>query len=108
MPVFRVAQGKRTIDGRRGAVTSVVILPKYTVNGEETIITKDVNYCEIYLDSKTTENITIKSMTDTLIVADYPIDEEYYEVELQKGSAIQLSFVKNVWYIMSSDGLKTS
>lgn len=107
MPVIKTISNKKN-SSVGGSVTSVVILPKYKTKGEEYIITKDVTLCEVHLDSQTTDKVTIKSMTDTLIIGDYPIDEEFYEVELQKGSSIELKFVRNAWYIMSSDGLKTS
>jgi len=47
-------------------------------------------------------------MTDVLVVADKPIDEEFDEIELQKGSSVELLSASNWWYIMSSDGLKNS
>lgn len=108
MPVFKINQGRRLIDGRKLGVTSIVILPKYKVNGEETIIVKDVDFCELTLDHESSEYLIIKSMTNTLIKSDYLIDEEFEEIELQKGSSIELRFIQNYWYVMSSDGLKTS
>ena len=62
----------------------------------------------IDLDSNTTEHITIKALCDVLVVADYSIDDEYDEVELNPGASIELRFVKDGWFIMSSDGLKNS
>lgn len=85
----------------------VVIMEKeYITNGESYIIVRGVPHCTIKLDSKTTEKVTIKAMTDVLIIADKPIDEEYDEIELQKGASVELLSASKWWYIMSSDGLK--
>jgi hypothetical protein len=42
------------------------------------------------------------------VVGDKEIDEEFTEIELQSGASIELRFIKNGWFIMSSDGLKNS
>ena len=36
------------------------------------------------------------------------IDEEFNEVELNKGSCVEFKFIGDFWYILSSDGLKNS
>jgi len=81
---------------------------KYTTSGDHIIIVKDVKLCELTLDSKTTKQVKIKSMADTLIKGDYSIDEEYDEIYLNSGASIELCFIEDGWYIMSSDGLKNS
>jgi len=85
---------------------SVVVV--HTINGESFVIIRGVPFCTLNLNSKTTEKVTIKAMTDVLVVADKPIDEEFDEIELQKGSSVELLSASNWWYIMSSDGLKNS
>jgi hypothetical protein len=87
----------------------VVIMEKeYTTNGESYIIVRGTPHCTLKLNSKTTEKVTIKAMTDVLVIADKPIDEEYDEIELQKGASVELLSASKWWYIMSSDGLKNS
>jgi len=36
------------------------------------------------------------------------IDEEYDEINIEKGACVEFRLVMNNWYIMSSDGLKLS
>ena len=86
----------------------VVVQDEYTTNGESFVIIRGVPFCTLNLNSKTTEKVTIKAMTDVVVVADKPIDEEFDEIELQKGSSVELLSASNWWYIMSSDGLKNS
>jgi len=101
---------KKTINGAPTTVyeSVVVVQDEYTTYGETYIIVRGVPFSTLNLDSNTTERITIKAMTDVLIVADKPIDEEFNEIELQKGSSVELLSASKWWYIMSSDGLKNS
>lgn len=87
---------------------TIVKSDKYETSGESIIIVKDVKLCELTLDSTTTSCVKIKSLADTLIKGDYSIDDEYDEIYLNSGSSIEICFVDNGWYIMSSDGLKNS
>jgi hypothetical protein len=109
MPIIKSTPVTKIINGlvKKTSVTSVVIMEKYTTSGEDAVITKDIP-CTLTLDNETTDHITIKSMVDTLVVSDKLIDEDYNEIELQRGSSIELRFVNDGWYIMSSDGLKNS
>jgi hypothetical protein len=43
-----------------------------------------------------------------LVKSDTPIDEEFNEVELTKGSCVEFRKIGDNWYILSSDGLKDS
>jgi len=110
MPIFKSGLVKKFINDVevKTSESAVVEHTEYTTNGEGTIVTRGVEECKIYLNSKTTDNITIKSMTNTLIIGDKPIDEEYDEIELQKYASIELKFIRNNWYVTSSDGLKNS
>jgi hypothetical protein len=36
------------------------------------------------------------------------IDEEYDEVDLDKFACVEFKFIRDTWYILSSDGLKNS
>lgn len=81
---------------------------EYKINGEEIIITKDIEFCKIILNSETNEKIFIKALTKTKIISlDSLIDEEYSEINLERGSCVEMYFVFNNWYILSSDGIKS-
>lgn len=110
MGIFKSTPVTKIINGLTVKTSSSVLLTndKYTTNGEDSIIVKEVDYCVINLDSKTTEKITIKSLTNVIIVSDFIIDDEFNEIELNSGASIELRFIKDGWYIMSSDGLKNS
>lgn len=72
-------------------------------------IVKKVDKVELTLDSKTNEHFVIKAMTKILVIPDIgKIDEEYDELLLNEYSCVELRFVPNNWYILSSDGLKIS
>ena len=110
MAIFKSTPVTKVINGLTVKTSSSVLLTNsgYTTNGEDAIIVKDVGHCTIHLNSETTEKITIKSLTDVLIISDFMIDDEFNEIELQSGASIELRFLKDGWYIMSSDGLKNS
>lgn len=80
----------------------------YTTNGESAIIVKGVEKCVITLDETTTDHVTIKSMTNVTIKSDKLIDDEFNEIETERGASVELRYIYNGWYIMSSDGLKNS
>ena len=88
-------------------VKTIVNVPTYTTNGEYLLIVKDVDKCEITLDSSTTESIKIKVLTKTTIIPmNSLIDEQYEEVEIDNGACIELEYYLGGWYIISSDGMK--
>jgi hypothetical protein len=41
-------------------------------------------------------------------IANEKIDDDYNEILIQKGACVEMRFVINKWYILSSDGLKNS
>jgi hypothetical protein len=89
--------------------TSIVSENQYQTNGESFILIKDTLSCKIKLDSRTTEHVTIKTLTNVIIIPDKnPIDEEWDELNIGKGTCIELRFIHDTWYILSSDGLKLS
>jgi hypothetical protein len=47
-------------------------------------------------------------MTNVLVKADALIDEQFEEVEMEKGSCVEFKKVNRFCYILSSDGLKNS
>lgn len=108
MPVLKPKPLRKEILGSERLIYeySVVSLESYTTTGEEKILTKDVNHCEIILNDEKNTDIYIKAMTDTTVKTDKLIDEEYEELFLERGACVQLTFIRNFWYILSSDGLK--
>jgi hypothetical protein len=110
MGIFRSVSSKKIINGFEVSTSelSVVTNNTYTTNGESVIIIKDVDNCELTLDSKTTDHVVIKSLTNVLVKSDFLIDEEFDEVDLSKGSCVEFRKVGEYWYILSSDGLKNS
>ena len=88
-------------------VRLIVREPNYITNGEEFILVKDVEQSKITLNSDTTEYIVIKTLTKVLIVpSKNKIDEYYDEILIDKGACVEFLMMDNVWYIISSDGLK--
>ncbi len=110
MGVFKSISSQRLINGNlvESSESAIVTNSSYTTNGEYTIVTKDIESCEIFLNEKTTDHIVIKSLTYTIVRSSKLIDEEFSEVELEKGSCVEFKFVGENWYILSSDGLKGS
>lgn len=89
------------------SVNKIVSDETYTTNGELLIIVKNVDKSEISLNSEKNQVITIKSLTSILIKPDLgKIDEEWDELQLDKGACVVLNFVEGNWYVSSSDGLK--
>ena len=110
MAIFKSTPVTKIINGITIKTSEATLLSNsnYKTNGESAIIVKDLKACQVELDSKTTENITIKALCDVLIIADYSIDDEYDEIQLKSGASVELRFLRDGWYIMSSDGLKNS
>jgi len=110
MAIFKSVPVTKFIGETKVKTSECVIVENstYTTSGEDAIIVRVVPYCTINLNSETTDHITIKALTDVLVVGDKEIDEEFTEIELQSGASIELRYIKNGWFIMSSDGLKNS
>jgi hypothetical protein len=86
----------------------VVVSDSYYETGcESFLVVKGVEFSKIKLNSISNDHITIKTLTDILIIPDVgKIDEDYDEIVLGKGSAVELIFSLGSWYIVSSDGVK--
>ena len=79
----------------------------YKTNGEILLVIKDVESCNIILDSNTTEHIIIKALTKVFIrPSSGKIDEFYDEIFIDWGACVEFYMLDNNWYIVSSDGLK--
>jgi hypothetical protein len=110
MPIFKSKPRLNIINGKEveSSEYTVVTNNKYTTNGENFIIIKEVSYCEISLNSNTCDHVIIKSLTNVLVKSNELIDEEFNEVELNKGACVEFKKIGDYWYILSSDGLKNS
>jgi hypothetical protein len=88
-------------------LSKVVSTPNY-LTGEETIlIIKDVDECDVTLNSQKSRRVVVKSLTTVVVKSDVgKIDEDWDELLLEKGACVQFQFVEGNWYITSSDGLK--
>lgn len=110
MGIFKSEPKEKIINGTPVMVSETCVVTNnfYYTTGESVIVVKDVDYCEINLNSKTTEHITIKALTHVLVKADNLIDDEFDEIELDKGACVEFRYIGGLWYILSSDGLKNS
>ncbi len=110
MAIFRSQPSLRIINGNKIETSDSVIITNdtYTTNGEYAIVIKGVDQCELQLDSKTTDHVIVKSMTNVLVKSNELIDEEFNEVELSNGSCVEFKKIGDYWYILSSDGMKNS
>lgn len=88
-------------------ITKIITTPTF-ITGEETIlIVKNVDECNITLNSQKSNRVVVKSLTTIVVKSDVgQIDEEWDELLLEKGACVQFQFVEGNWYIISSDGLK--
>jgi hypothetical protein len=110
MPIFKSKPISTTINGTQVELSesAIVTNKKYSTTGEKYIVIKDVDICELFLNPQTTEYVVIKSLTKVLVKSNELIDEEFNEVELNKGSCVEFKKIGDYWYILSSDGLKNS
>lgn len=111
MAVVRTIPSERYINGKilKTSEISTVSEVSYKTNGEACIIVRGVKESEILLDSKTTDHVVVKSMTNLTIKPDIGrIDEDYDEIVADKYACIEFRFCAGNWYILSSDGLKNS
>lgn len=110
MPIFKSKPLKKIVNGKEVMVSdsAVITNESYNTNGEYVIVVKDVDLCQLFLNSETTEHVVIKAMTNVNVTSNTLIDEEYDEVELNKGACVEFRKIGDFWYILSSDGLKSS
>jgi len=87
---------------------SIVSVPNYKTVGEEKIIVKEIDSCKLYIDETKNTDIIVKSLTKTIIYTESLIDEKYNELELNKGACVQMTLIRDNWYILSSDGIKVN
>jgi hypothetical protein len=111
MAIVKTVPSKRLIHGEiiNTSEISVVSELDYRTNGEDCIIVRGISQSVIILDSRTTDHVVVKSMTNLTIKPDVgKIDEDYDEIVADRYACIEFRFVNGNWYILSSDGLKGS
>lgn len=111
MAIQRSIPMDRIISGNvlRTSEICLVSEPEYTTNGEALIVTKELEEITINLNNETTDHIIIKALTKTRIISLFgKIDEEFRELQIDKGASVELYFSFGHWYIVSSDGIKES
>jgi hypothetical protein len=111
MAIVKNIPSKRIINGFaiETSDSAVVTEKDYKVNGEAVIVVRGVPSATLTLDSMTSDHVVVKSMTNLKVKPDINrIDEEYDEVDLDKFACVEFKFIRDTWYILSSDGLKNS
>lgn len=111
MSILRTIPSNRVINGVLIETSEIAIISEseYKTNGEECIVVKSVPESVVILDSKTTDHVVIKSLTNVIIKPDIgKIDEDYDEVVADKYACIEFRFCGGNWYVISSDGLKST
>ena len=109
MALQRSIPSQRIIAGQVINTSEITFVsnPSYTTEGEALIVTKELDFVEIILDSSTTDHVIIKALTQTKIKPIWGlIDEEYSEINIGKGACVELYFSFGNWYVVSSDGIK--
>ena len=102
----------KRIIGEEVLLTSQVCMisdETYTTEGESVVITKDLELIEVILNHRNTDHVIIKALTNTKIKPiEGLIDEEFNEINIEKGACVELYYAFGSWFIVSSDGLKQS
>lgn len=105
--IKKIIGQKHQVQEETKTTKKIVSESEYTTNGENLILIKGIEYCELILNEETTHSIKIKSLTKVLIKSkNYTIDENYSEILIERGACVELEFFEDGWYILSSDGLK--
>lgn len=111
MAIVKTIPSQRLINGQIMNSSEIALISEsdYTSQGEECIIVRSVHHCVVTLNHMTTDHVVIKALTKVLVKTYMgKIDEEYEEVEMDKGACIEFRWANGNWYILSSDGLKQS
>jgi hypothetical protein len=111
MAIIKSIPSRKIINGITIDTSEISLVSEldYRTTGESCVIVRGVSQSVIILDSKTTDHVVVKSMTNLTIKPDIgKIDEEYDEIVADKFACIEFRYVAGNWYILSSDGLKQS
>jgi hypothetical protein len=111
MAIVKTIPSRRIINGMQITTSEISVVSEldYRTNGESCVIVTGIPWSVVVLDSRTTDHVVVKSMTQLTIRPDMgKIDEDYDEIVMDKYACVEFRFVGGTWYILSSDGLKNS
>ena len=111
MAIVRTIPSRRIINGMQITTSEISMVSEldYRTNGESCVIVTGIPFSVVVLDSRTTDHVVVKSMTQLTIRPDVgKIDEDYDEIVMDRYACVEFRFVCGTWYILSSDGLKNS
>ena len=111
MAIVKTIPSRRIINGMQITTSEISVVSEldYRTNGESCVIVTGIPFSVVILDSRTTDHVVVKSMTQLTIRPDTgKIDEDYDEIVMDKYACVEFRFVGGTWYILSSDGLKNS
>jgi|TARA_R110000868_G_scaffold411171_1_gene702084 hypothetical protein len=111
MAIVRTIPSRRIINGMQITTSEISMVSEldYRTNGESCVIVTGIPFSVVVLDSRTTDHVVVKSMTQLTIKPDVgKIDEDYDEIVMDRYACVEFRFVGGTWYILSSDGLKNS
>ena len=111
MAIVRTIPSRRIINGMQITTSEISMVSEldYRTNGESCVIVTGIPFSVVVLDSRTTDHVVVKSMTQLTIRPDVgKIDEDYDEIVMDRYACVEFRFIGGTWYILSSDGLKQS
>jgi hypothetical protein len=111
MPIQKSIPMERVISGVVLKTSEICIVSdnQYTTEGESVIVTKLVDNCEVIINQNNTDHVIIKALTNTKIKPiEGLIDEEFNEINIEKGACVELYYAFGSWYVVSSDGIKSN
>ena len=111
MAIVRTIPSRRIINGMQITTSEISMVSEldYRTNGESCVIVTGIPFSVVVLDSRTTDPVVVKSMTQLTSRPDVvKIDEDYDEIVMDRYACVEFRFVGGTWYILSSDGLKNS
>ena len=111
MAIVRTIPSRKIINGLQINTSEISMVSEldYRTNGESCVIVTGIPFSVVVLDSRTTDHVVVKSMTQLTIRPDVgKIDEDYDEIVMDRYACVEFRFVGGTWYILSSDGLKNS
>ena len=111
MAIVKTIPSRRIINGMQITTSEISVVSEldYRTNGESCVIVTGIPFSVVFLDSRTTDHVVVKSMTQLTIRPDLgKIDEDYDEIVMDRYACVEFRFVGGTWYILSSDGLKNS
>lgn len=109
MSIVKIKPIEKYINNNYVKTSEIVLISEssYITMGEQFLVVRDVNQSKVKLNSFNTDHITIKALTEVLILPDVgKIDDDYDEILIHRGACVEFYHALGTWYIVSSDGLK--